>query len=316
MTRLSTTAGAKLNLFLRVLGRRSDGFHDLVTCFHEIDLHDDLSVTAGAPGATLALHESAGRGLPVEPGADNLVLRAARAYAQAAGVGPQWHFELHKRIPAGAGLGGGSSDAAAALRLLDALHPGRLSSGGLHDVARGLGADVPFFLDGGTQIGTGTGTTLAPVADPPRFWFVLVLPPFGTSTAAVYEKLDAKLTMASDAASIPPFKVLTSKGLMDPGGWSNELEAAALVTQPRLANLVATLRSSGLGVRMSGSGSALFLACADPQARDERLAQARALVPREVAVLAAESASRQASARAGPGSRAGPPPRPAGQERD
>ncbi len=301
-TSLTTTAHAKLNLFLRLLGRRPDGYHEILTCFHEIDLHDELALHAGAPGIRLTLAETVERGLAVPPDATNLVVRAAELYAAETGVAPAWRFELRKRIPAGAGLGGGSSDAAAALRLLDAWHHERLGTDALTRLAAKLGADVPFFVRGGTQLGSGIGTELQPIADAPVWYFALLLPPYGTSTADVYKNAGAKLTMPSDAASIRAFKVLAHKGLVEPNDWSNELEPAACAVQPALATLITRVRKAGFAVRMSGSGSASFVPFAGQRARDEALAELHTLVPPEVRLLAV----RTARPRAGPATRAGP----------
>ncbi|MEM7203929.1 MAG: 4-(cytidine 5'-diphospho)-2-C-methyl-D-erythritol kinase [Planctomycetota bacterium] len=265
---LCLTAPAKVNLSLRIRGRRRDGYHEIESCMQTLELADELCCERRpAPGFALELTHEVEVGLPVLPDADNLVLRAAAAFALAAGddkCGAQ--FRLTKRIPAGGGLGGGSSDAAAALLLLNALFGTPLSAHQLHELAACLGADVPFFLSGGTQVARGIGDLLEPVPDAatPRFHFVLIAPPFGTSTAAIYKNCKAPLTEPAGTSTIPGGNVLSDKGLPvpdRPDAFINELEASAMRAHPELEKLAADIALRGFrDVRMSGSGSTLFLA--------------------------------------------------------
>jgi 4-diphosphocytidyl-2-C-methyl-D-erythritol kinase len=287
---------AKVNLWLRVVGRRPDGMHELDTCFHALLLHDDLGLVEGGPGIALDLVRETQRGLPVEGGEGNLVVRAVEEFSSATGIAPALCLRLTKRIPAGAGLGGGSSNAAAALRLLNAHHGEPLAAPALQALARRLGADVPFFLRGGTQLGSGIGDRLLPVDDPPRLYFVLLLLPFGVATADVYRNLS--LTAPEARASIQsPDKVLADKGLAlleacDSGGWVNDLEAAAGRCSPQMSRILERARQSGIaGIRMSGSGSTWFVASRERDQRD-RFAERLAFLEAEgVQVLATESAS-------------------------
>jgi 4-diphosphocytidyl-2C-methyl-D-erythritol kinase len=212
--RLEERAPAKLNLELRVLGRRSDGSHEVETVLQAIDLCDRLSITP-ADDSSLVVEG----GFAVVGGEDNLVLRAA------AEVGLKARFMLTKEIPPGAGLGGGSSDAAAVLR---AVGRGR---GDLPEIAGRLGADVPFFLRGGRARATGRGEVLHPLAVEPR-WYALAWPGFEVSTAAVYEAWDRV-----------------------GGDGRNHLFRAARTVEPRLVEFAAEL---GAGWTMTGSGSAFF----------------------------------------------------------
>ena len=175
-------AYAKINLALVVGPRRGDGKHEVVTVLQRIALHDDISL---APADELAVEGFTG---------DAIVRVALEALARAAGVGPGWHVRIEKRIPVAAGLGGGSADAAAALDLANRLLPQPLTVGLLHEVAAGLGADVPFFLCDGPQLGTGDGTELASIALPADYHVVLVLPTGASkpSTAAVYDAFDVR----------------------------------------------------------------------------------------------------------------------------
>ena len=176
----SLVAPAKINLALVVGPRRDDGKHELVTVYERIQLADTLSLE---PSDELEVE-----GFP----ADTLVTRALMALASAAGVEPAWRITIEKQIPVGAGLGGGSADAAAALTLANASLGQPLAAGALHDLAAALGADVPLFLTTGPQLGEGDGTQLTPLALP-RDYSVLLLLPDGEqkpSTKAVYDAFD------------------------------------------------------------------------------------------------------------------------------
>ena len=269
MTRLRLCAPAKVNLGLRVVGRRADGYHLLETTFHALQLHDVLWLEdAGA--LTLEVRGDGG-GLPMPAPEDNLVLRAARAIAAATGTTAMGRFVLDKHIPAGGGLGGGSSDAAAALLLLQHRAGAPLDAAALRAVALGLGADVPFFLRAGTQSARGIGEVLEPAAAPASSRFVLLIPPFGTSTAAVFKNYRADLTIARPIVTIPPDNPGPIKGLSGSPGqsswWRNDLEAAAMELHPELARIRASAEAIvRRPVTMSGSGSTLFfsLAAASP----------------------------------------------------
>jgi len=173
-------ATAKINLALVVGSSREDGKHEVATVLQRIDLADGISL---APGRSLEI-----TGFPD----DTLVRDALLALAEAAGVEPRWTVEIEKRIPVGSGLGGGSSDAAAALRLANEVIPAPLAIERLHEIAAGIGADVPFFLTEGPQLGTGDGSLLEALDLPADYRVLLVLPAEvkKSSTAAVYEAFD------------------------------------------------------------------------------------------------------------------------------
>lgn len=209
-------AHAKVNLDLAVVGRRPDGYHEVRTTLQAISLHDLLTVER-AESTTL-----------VGGVQDDLVLRAHRALELAEGRRLPARFQLVKRIPAGAGLGGGSSDAAAALRALHRLYG---LDRDLLEIAAGLGADVPFFLAGGAAVATGLGERLSPLR-PFQGWYALAWPGLHLSTADVYRGWDA---VGGDGA--------------------NELARAACAVEPRLAEFASML---GDGWRMTGSGSAFM----------------------------------------------------------
>ena len=181
-------AFAKINLALRVVGVRADGYHELLTTFQSLALHDTLTFTVVRGPFHIACDDPA---CPVDR--TNLVWRAADEIWRAAGRrgepgGVRVHIE--KRIPLAAGLGGGSSDAAASLRALSSLWGVELGEDRLRRIAAGLGADVPYFLEGGTALGVGRGDVLFPLIDWPASWIVLLLPDFGVSTVDAFRWFD------------------------------------------------------------------------------------------------------------------------------
>ena len=175
-------ATAKLNLALVVGPLREDGRHEVATVLQRIDLADRISIEP-APRLTVEGFRD-----------DTLVGGALECLARAAGCEPRWKARIWKRIPVSAGLGGGSSDAATALRLANESLPQPLSSAALVELAASLGSDVPFFLTFGPQLGTGTGTELAPLGLPQDYWVVLVVPDGAhkSSTADVYAGFDRR----------------------------------------------------------------------------------------------------------------------------
>ncbi len=175
-------ATAKLNLALVVGPRRRDGKHEVATVLQRVDLADRVSIRPAERLQVGGFHE------------DTLVARALALLAEAAGVEPRWSARIVKRIPVAAGLGGGSSDAATALRLANETLERPLAAEELDALARALGADVPFFLAAGPQLGEGDGSALTPLGLPQDYWVVLVLPHGAekTSTAAVYQAFDAR----------------------------------------------------------------------------------------------------------------------------
>jgi len=240
-------APAKLNLFLEVLGRRPDGYHELRSLFRTVDLYDRLRFER-AEGISLTVEGDA----PADR--TNLVWRAAEAL----GVGAR--IRLSKSIPAGAGLGGGSSDAAATLRALNRLYGLGHPAERLREIGGRLGADVPFFLVGGAAWCGGKGELVEPLRPSPPGRYLLVCPPFPTSTAAVYAALDGMPREGSGL--IPPAEGATVRGGRkgpDLPIRFNRLEAAAERLDPRLREVrVAAERAYGLRFTMTGSGSAYF----------------------------------------------------------
>jgi len=179
---MRASAPAKINLALVVGPLRGDGKHELVTVYQRVGLSDRIEVE---PAASFRVDGFL---------ADTLVRGALEALAARAGVEPRWRVQIEKRLPVAAGLGGGSSDAATALRLANATLPEPLPAADLHELAAQLGADVPFFLADGPQLGAGDGTELAPLDLPQDFWILLVLPHDAAklSTGSVYDAFDAR----------------------------------------------------------------------------------------------------------------------------
>jgi 4-diphosphocytidyl-2-C-methyl-D-erythritol kinase len=256
---------AKLNLVLRVVGRRADGYHLLETLFHAIDLQDELRAER-APALSLQVTAADARDL-VPAGDDNLVVRAARAFSAQAGLAPGFRLALHKRIPNGAGLGGGSSDAAATLRLCNELCGRPLADPALHALARGLGADVAFFLAGGSQWGHGIGDELTPAPAIAEGCFVLLVPPFGCATAAVYKNLERDWNALPAIARVPDVRDRLHEDSVLRFRFENDLESAAEQVRPELRQIKGRARAmlAGAGVAgtgpvcMTGSGSTLFV---------------------------------------------------------
>ena len=245
--RLSCEAFAKVNRSLSILGKRPDGFHELDTIFQTIDLSDGLTFEE-APELTLSIDDPS---LP--SGEENLVIKAARALERGFAVTRGAAIHLEKRIPAGGGLGGGSADAAAALRGLATLWELPSDTAALQPLAEGLGSDVAFFLHGGRARGTGRGERIEPLPDAPRELLVLLVPPFSLSTPMVYGRVSAP------ALTDPPGP--SSLLRSDPGAEPdrNDLEPAAESLSGGLARLrEELLRAGATRARLSGSGSTVF----------------------------------------------------------
>jgi 4-diphosphocytidyl-2-C-methyl-D-erythritol kinase len=247
-------APAKLNLWLEVLGPRPDGYHEIDTFLAEIDLADTVRLEA-APEISLTVE-----GLPAPADAGNLAWRAAEAL----GVGARIH--LVKRIPAGAGLGGGSSDAAAVLKGLVSLYGLAPPEGHLAGVAASLGADVPFFLHGGTARCRGIGDRVEPLAGGGGRRFLLAIPEIDMSTAAVYGALAAGLTGKRQNANVFSRRYFGKTG-PDRAFYFNRLQAAAESLEPRLLEVRTKAESLwGTAFTMSGSGSSYFSEESDREA--------------------------------------------------
>jgi len=194
LARITIRAAGKINLFLDVLGKRGDGYHDIVTVMQEIDLHDTITISEqGTRGIYLMPGPGKKNKLPcLETGPKNLACRAAKLFMEGSGIKKGISIRLEKRIPAGAGLRGGSSDAAAVLKGLNKLWKAGFSDSDLAKMGARIGMDVPFFIRGGTALATGRGDVVTPVLSRARFWVILVDPGFSFSTRSAYESLDRR----------------------------------------------------------------------------------------------------------------------------
>jgi 4-diphosphocytidyl-2-C-methyl-D-erythritol kinase len=234
-------APAKLNLFLHVVGRRPDGYHLLQTAFRLIDRCDWLRFAPRADSEVKLV-----RALPGLAESEELSVRAARLLQAEAGSGQGVDIDLEKNIPIGGGLGGGSSDAATTLAVLNRLWKLRLPPQRLAAIALQLGADVPFFLFGGNALAEGVGERLSPLQLAPA-WYVVLVPPVGVSTAAVFAA--PELTRNSKTIKISSFSV---------GFGRNDLEPVVCRRHAEVAAHLAWLKQFG-DARMSGSGACVFI---------------------------------------------------------
>jgi 4-diphosphocytidyl-2-C-methyl-D-erythritol kinase len=246
-------APAKLNLFLHVTGRRADGYHELQTLFQLIDLTDTLSITV-RPDGRLERPEGP-RDVPAEA---DLTLRAARALKEATGTPLGATIHVHKRIPLGAGLGGGSSDAATALLALNELWGCGLTLAELARLGLPLGADVPVFVQGSSAWAEGIGERLTPVELPER-WYLIIYPGVGVSTREVFQS--PELTRNSP--------LITIRAFFDSGG-RNDCEPVVRARAPEVADALDWLARFA-PARMTGTGACVF-AVFGSAAEAERLA--------------------------------------------
>jgi 4-diphosphocytidyl-2-C-methyl-D-erythritol kinase len=255
---LRLRAYAKVNLGLEVLGVRDDGYHELRTIFQTIDLHDDVVLRPRRRGVVVLCDHP---GVPRD--GSNLAARAAEALLKHAGVAQGVEITLVKRIPVAGGLGGGSSDAAAVLLGLDHRLALGLGPAGLLPLARRLGADVPYFLTGGTALGLARGDEVYPLFHQVRAHVVVVDAGRPVSTAAVFARCDARLTPRENSYTIYRFVSRDLEGSARYAVLTNDLEPAALEEAPELAEQVARIRGLLVGegallASLSGSGASFF----------------------------------------------------------
>jgi 4-diphosphocytidyl-2-C-methyl-D-erythritol kinase len=271
---LEKLSPCKVNLLLNILGKRADGFHELETVMHPIEVFDRLTFARGGAGVELTCSEPA---LPKD--SRNLVFRAAEAFRQAAGIGEGVRVGLEKRIPLAAGLGGGSGNAATTLVGLNELFGGPLSEDQLHAIAASLGSDIPFFLQTKPALATGRGEHIQSLDFFPALRgaaFVLIHPGFGISTAWAYQHL-ARFPAALNGKPGRAARLVSLLQTADLGvagkEFYNSLEAPALEKYPLLALFQEFLRANGAAATlMSGSGSTTF-AITESRAVAEALAE-------------------------------------------
>jgi 4-diphosphocytidyl-2-C-methyl-D-erythritol kinase len=252
---LTLHARAKINLHLRVLGRLPGGYHALETVYHSVDLADTLTFQAGGSGVTVECDDDA-----IPTGPDNLVARAADAFFRFTGTARGLRASIKKRIPAGAGLGGGSADAAATLVALNRLYETRYPVAILERLGASVGADVPFCIRGGTAWGVGIGTDLTPLRPLTGLHALVVNPGIHVDTTSAYRALRARPvghghgmspTAAAGAAILRAWAEAAPATL-------NSFEEPVFAAHPAVRELRDRLRAHGAAAMMTGSGSTVF----------------------------------------------------------
>jgi len=262
---------AKINWTLDVLFKREDGFHELRTIYQTVSLHDTLTINVTDGPVGIICNDPR---VPCDE--TNLAFKAAMMLRETAGASKGARIEIEKRIPVAAGLGGGSSNAAAALLALIKLWRIEIDERNLFRIAASLGSDVPFFLMGGTALGVGRGEEVYAIEQAACEHLLLVNPGFAVSTRDAYQRL-SRLTR-SGSASIIPFTLLAAKGISGlPLAARNDLEEAVLAAHPEIAEVKRRLLS--LGARhalMSGSGATVFGVFDNSQTVEQAESEARA----------------------------------------
>ena len=267
--RLVLAAPAKVNLFLHVTGRRDDGYHLIESLFALVDLADVVTLTARDDARIVRERE-----LPGVPEANDLALRAAQRLREVAGMRAGASITVTKRIPMGAGLGGGSSDAATVLLGLNRMWSLGMTRNELASIALSLGADVPFFVHGENAIVRGIGEVVAPVSLP-RQWLALAMPRVSIATASIFSS--PELTRSTPSAKMNVFSESYGR---------NDLEPVAASGTPELAVTLAALKARAGNARMTGSGSAAFAVCSDAAAAAAIVAALSDVEARVVSTLA------------------------------
>lgn len=295
MSSLTVSSFAKINLTLDVFSKRADGYHSIASVMQAISLHDTLHLTrSDVSGITFTCDADSQDAIPTD--ATNLVVRAAQAAIDAAKIGDEVGVAIHleKRVPSQAGLGGGSSNAAATLIGINALLDLNLDAKTLHGLAASLGSDVPFFLTGGTAVARGRGEDLTPLPDIAPMHLVIIKPDESVSTGWAYNELDAIPERASHRGTKRIEEALRE---VDAGRLlafqSNDFELVVFRHFPRLAWLHDELMMSGAqAVHLCGSGSALYGVAPD-EASAQRIADL--LKPRYPRISVARTLTRAES---------------------
>ena len=255
MTALSFTlpSFAKINLYLEVLGRRADGYHDISTIFQTVSLCDEISFTI-SPDLRLSCDDAA-----IPAGEENLIIRAARQLQAASGYSAGAQIHLTKRIPSPGGLGGGSSNAAIALLGLNRLWNLNASRDELYGIAAEIGSDVPFFLYGGTAYGMGRGEKLNQINDFSAKFMVIVTPKISVSTAWAYDSLEAeRLTSGGLIRNLSVCRFASGVALFTQSMMRNDFESLIYSRFPEIERIKVRLESLGASAMLSGSGASVF----------------------------------------------------------
>ncbi len=246
---LTILAPAKINLCLSVLSRRPDGYHEVEMLMQMVGLYDEVKVSLGGDGVTVRCDTSS-----VPSDERNIAWKAANAMLKHAGLETGLSVTIKKRIPVAAGLGGGSSDAAAVLAAANELLGTGLDRKQLARIGAGLGMDVPFFFHGPLAVATGRGDVLTSIAPLPGFWVLLVNPGFEISTPWVYKNVNLRLTKKVDCNKIARLTVRKIAQTL-----YNDLETVTAAAHPVIIKIEEALIAEGaMGARMSGSGPTVF----------------------------------------------------------
>ena len=261
INRISLKAPAKINLFLEILGKRDDGYHEIETVMQEIDLVDNLQFEEIQEGVRLNCNDK-----NIPPDENNLVCKAANLILNECGIRKGVLISLEKNIPVGAGLGGGSSDAAATLKALNLLWKIGLSDAELMEFAAKLGSDIPFFIKGKTALCSGRGEKITPIEVKSEMNYLVIFPHINISTATIYRNLKIDLTKKIIDVSFF-LDALKHRKLADISKLLyNRLEEVIFATYPDLLDVKSALDHFDFcGLSVSGSGSAFFGLCKDKQ---------------------------------------------------
>jgi len=271
---LCLRAFAKINLGLRILARRPDGYHEIRTVYQAISLADRLRVSLGGRRGGIEVRAD-DPCIPQGPG--NLVYRACEAWRRARRNGRAIRVDIEKRIPAASGLGGASSDAAAAFLALERLAGDRLAPAARYELTAGLGSDVPFFLEGGRALGCGRGEEVYALPSLPSRRCLVVWPGFAQSTAEAYAAAGSQLTTGREGLSMYSFGKWPQFPWVDWGPAENDFEGVAFARWPELARLKRRLIRAGAEVAsLTGSGSAVYALFASSR----QMARASQLIPK------------------------------------
>lgn len=261
INRISFKAPAKINLFLEISGKRDDGYHEIETVMQEIDLVDNLQFEEIREGVKLKCND---KNIPSDE--NNLVCKAANLILNECGIKKGVLISLEKNIPVGAGLGGGSSDAAATLKALNLLWKIGLNDAELMEFAAKLGSDIPFFIQGKTSLCSGRGEKITPIEVKSKMNYLIIFPHINISTATIYRNLKIDLTKKIIDVSFFLDALKHHKAAGISKLLFNRLEEVIFATYPGLLDVKKALGHFGFcGLSVSGSGSAFFGLCKDRQ---------------------------------------------------